>query len=132
MEEQSNQKQESRELEIASSRGSHAEILSAKPWSFDAIQRGDCRIEAGATFTLFSDGSTLWVCDISSGDSGDEWDGFFRITSAGGVVLFDTGNYHFDISEKDVKKRWNDHRGANGTYAQHFNEATSIAFHCSC
>lgn len=108
------------------------QLLAYKWWTFDPIQTGDCLIEAGATFTLYSDGSTHWTCDISSGDTGDEWDGYFRVKNSNGVVLFDTGNYHFNISEKDVKKRWDEHRGANAGYAQHFNEAHSLNFPCSC
>lgn len=107
------------------------EILASKFWTWSLIRRGDCTIE-NATFTLFSDGSTHWICDISSTDSGDEWDGVFRITNAGGVVLFDTGRYHFDISESNVKKRWNEFRGANGQFAQAFNEARGNAFFCRC
>lgn len=107
-------------------------ILASKTWTWDAIQVGSCRIEAGATFTLFSDGSTYWSCDISSGDTGDEWDGYFRIKNSTGVVLFDTGKYHFNISEKDVKKRWAEHRGANSGYAAHYNEAQAMSFPCSC
>lgn len=107
-------------------------ILASKSWTWGQIRRGDCTIDAGATFTLFSDGSTHWVCDISSTDSGDEWDGRFRVTNAGGVVLFDTSPYHFDISESNVKKRWNEHRGPNAQFAQSFNEAQGNSFFCTC
>lgn len=107
-------------------------ILASKSWTWGQIRRGDCTIDAGATFTLFSDGSTHWICDISSTDSGDEWDGSFRVTTAGGVVLFDTSPYHFDISQSNVKKRWNEHRGPNGQFAQAFNEAQGNSFSCSC
>ena len=96
------------------------------------IRRGDCTIDAGATFTLFSDGSTNWTCDISSTDSGDEWDGSFRVSNAASVVLFDTGPYHFDISDSNVKKRWNENRGPNGQFAQSFNEAQGNSFSCNC
>lgn len=108
------------------------QIQSSKFWTWGQIRRGDCTIDAGATFTLFSDGSTSWVCDISSTDSGDERDGFFRVTNAGGVVLFDTSRYHFDISEANVKKRWNEFRGPNAHFAQAFNEASGNSFSCSC
>jgi hypothetical protein len=108
------------------------QILASKFWTWEQIRRGDCTIDAGATFTLFSDGSTTWVCDISSSDSGDEWDGAFRVTNAAGVVLFDTGGYHFDISEENVKKRWNEVRGPNGQFAAAFNEAQGNSFTCSC
>ena len=108
------------------------QILASKSWSWGQIRRGDCTIDAGATFTLFSDGSTHWICDISSTDSGDEWDGAFRITNGAGVVLFDTSPYHFDISDANVKKRWNEFRGANGHFAQAFNEAQGNSFTCSC
>ena len=108
------------------------QILASKFWTWSEIRRGDCTIDAGATFTLFSDGSTLWVCDISSTDSGDEWDGGFRVTNAAGVVLFDTGGYHFNISDENVKKRWNEFRGPNGQFAQAFNEAQGNSFTCSC
>ena len=108
------------------------QILASKFWTWGEIRRGDCTIHAVATFTLFSDGSTLWVCDISSSDSGDEWDGVFRVTNAAGVVLFDTGRYHFDISEQNVTKRWNEFRGPNGQFAAAFNEAQGNSFTCSC
>ena len=108
------------------------QIQASKFGTWDQIRRGDCTIDAGATFTLFSDGSTSWVCDISSTDSGDEWDGFFRVTNAGGVVLFDTGRYHFDISEANAKKRWNEFRGPNAQFAQAFHEAQGNGFACSC
>jgi hypothetical protein len=107
-------------------------ILASKFWTWSQIRRGDCTIDSGATFTLFSDGSTSWVCDISSIDSGDEWDGSFRVTNAGGVVLFDTGRYHFDISDANVKKRWNEFRGPNAQFAQSFNEAQGNSFSCDC
>src|SRR5437764_13913676 len=81
--------QESGELVIADAQERNR-ILASKTWTWGQVRRGDCTIDAGATFTLFSDGSTQWICDISSTDSGDEWDGFFRITNASGVVLFDT------------------------------------------
>lgn len=107
-------------------------LLASKFWTWGEIRRGDCTIDAGATFTLFSDGSTHWICDISSTDTGDEWDGFFRITNAGGVVLFDTGRYHFDIHDSNLKKRWNEFRGPNAQFAQAFNEAQRNSFFCSC
>ncbi len=107
-------------------------LQASKTWTFGEISRGDCKINAGAQFTLFADGSTSWVCDISSSDSGDEWDGSFRISNAGDVVLFDTGGYHFDISEGGVTKRWNEVRGANPNFAVAFNEAQGIRFFCDC
>jgi hypothetical protein len=107
-------------------------ILASRTWTWGAIGRGDCTIDAGAAFTLFSDGSTNWTCDISSTDSGDEWDGAFRVTNAAGVVLFDAGPYHFDISESGVKKRWNENRGPNAQFAQSFGEAQGNSFSCSC
>lgn len=108
------------------------QILASKSWTWGEIRRGDCTIDAGATFTLFSDGSTNWTCDISSTDSGDEWDGSFRVSNAASVVLFDTGPYHFDISDSNVKKRWNENRGPNGQFAQSFNEAQGNSFSCNC
>jgi hypothetical protein len=123
--------QSSRDLVIADAQEKN-QIQASKSWVWGQIRRGDCTIDAGATFTLFSDGSTSWVCDISSTDSGDEWDGFFRVTNAAGVVLFDTGRYHFDISEANVKKRWNEFRGPNGQFAQAFNEARGNSFACNC
>jgi hypothetical protein len=107
------------------------QILASKSWTWGEIRRGDCAIDAGARFTLFSDGSTNWICDISSTDSGDEWDGTFHITNSGGVELF-TSHYHFDISDGNVKKRWNENRGPNGQFAQSFNEAQGNSFACSC
>lgn len=49
----------------------------SKSAHFEAIHRGDCTIEDGATYTIFSDGSTRWVCDITSPNNEDAWLGFF-------------------------------------------------------
>lgn len=122
---------EANEVVVAEAQDSNR-ILASKSWTWGAIRRGDCTIEAGARFTLYSDGSTHWVCDISSTDSGDEWDGSFRITNAGGTVLFDTGRYHFDISQANVKKRWDEPRGPRDDFARQFNEAQVNSFSCSC
>lgn len=108
------------------------QILASKSFSWGEIRRGDCTIDAGATFTLYSDGSSNWKCDISSTDSGDEWDGFFRVENAGGVVLAEVGNYHFNISDSNTKKRWNESRGPNGTLAGAFAEAARMSFFCDC
>ena len=107
-------------------------ILASKSWTWAAIRRGDCTIENGARFTLFSDGSTHWVCDISSTDSGDEWDGSFTVTNAAGTVLFQTARYHFDIRDKNVRKRWDEPRGPRADFARAFNEAQGNSFSCNC
>jgi len=107
-------------------------IMASKTWTWNAIRRGDCTIDAGASFTLYSDGSTRWVCDISSTDSGDEWDGFFRVTNGAGTVLFDTDRYHFDISEANVRKRWDEPRGSRDDFARAFAEASGNSFACDC
>lgn len=101
-------------------------------WTFSGdIRRGDCTIRSGATFYLYQDGSTRWVCDISSSDSGDEWDGDFVCTNAGGVQLW-SDHYHFDISDEGVWKRWDESRGPNGNRAASFGEARGLTFFCSC
>jgi hypothetical protein len=122
---------EANDVVIAEEQARHR-ILASKTWTWNVIRRGDCTIEAGARFTLYSDGSTRWVCDISSTDSGDEWDGRFRITNAGGTVLFDTDRYHFDISQANVKKRWDEPRGPRDDFARQFNEAQGNSFFCNC
>jgi Family of unknown function (DUF6294) len=101
-------------------------------WAFKAIQAGDCRVEAGAEFTLYSDGATNWTSEISSGDSGDEWKCWFHIKDARGVELFVTDRYYFNISDKDHKHNWTDNRGPNATYASHFNEADKNNVICYC
>ncbi len=106
--------------------------LQYRTWTFTAIQRGDCLVEAGATFTLIEDGSTVWSCQISSGDHGDEWDGHFDITNGAGELVIRTGTYHFDISDKDTKHQWDDSRGPNSDFASHFAEASTNNFYCSC
>jgi hypothetical protein len=96
------------------------------------IQRGDCLIEPGARFTVNHDGSTEWDCWVSSGDSGDFYDGEFHIKNAQGQTLFITGNYRLGIGPKDKKKNWKDSRGPNPTWAAKLSEAYLVAFACSC
>lgn len=102
-----------------------------KFWVFDDIRRGDCIIFKGGTFTLYENGATNWRCDIRSSDSGDEWDGDFVCKNSGNVVLWQD-HYHFDISDEDVTKRWDETRGANQPRANSFNEAYWLSFNCDC
>jgi hypothetical protein len=101
-------------------------------WTFGELRRGDCTIAPGATFYLYADGSTRWVCDLRSSDSGDEWDGHFEITNASGQVLVATPNYHFDISQENVTRHWEDSRGPNASLAAAYSQAGRISFFCSC
>jgi hypothetical protein len=103
-----------------------------KRWTFKALQVGDCLIEAGAVFTLYSDGATTWTCELSSGDTGDEMTCFFFFKDSRGIQLFSSGRYHFNISDKDRKHRWNDNRGPNATYAQHFAAVDGNTIRCYC
>ncbi|MFC0112052.1 DUF6294 family protein [Kibdelosporangium aridum] len=89
-------------------------------------------LDPGARYTLFSDGSTHWVCDISSSSDDDAWIGFFRCFNALGTVLFDQGGYNFNIAEEDVVKRWDEFRGPDPRLARAFNEAEGLQFHCRC
>lgn len=104
----------------------------AKVFTFDAIQTGDCLVESGATFTLYEDGATRWNCEISSGDTGDEWTMFITVKDSRGVDLFTTGRYHKDIKSKNKKKRWEDIRGANPNFAQYFSRAKTGSVIASC
>lgn len=111
---------------------SSAHPQGAKSWSFGEIRQGDCTIAPGATFTLFSDGSTHWKCTISSSDSGDEWRGRFDITNAQGNVLATTPGYHFDISVENQSRNWDERRGGNAALSNAFPGAHGISFHCEC
>ena len=118
---------------ISSESKASESAFASKAFSFpEAIQRGDCRIEPGAVFTLFSDGSSNWNCEISSGDANDTWKGTFTFRSDGGGVLFTTGSYELEIVDKDVKKRWNINREPNSGFATWFESAFAIVFNCSC
>jgi hypothetical protein len=101
-------------------------------WTFGEIRRGDCTLSPGGTFYLYADGSTRWVCDLRSSDSGDEWDGHFEITNANGQVLAATPSYHFDISLQNVTRHWDDSRGSNASLAVAYAQARGINFFCSC
>ena len=101
-------------------------------WSWGEIRRGDCTIAPGAVLQLFADGSTRWKCDLRSSDSGDEWDGRFEITNANGQVLAATPNYHFDISQENVTRHWEEFRGPNASLAAAYPNARGINFFCSC
>jgi len=101
-------------------------------WTFGQISRGDCTIAPGSTFYLYANGATRWVCDLRSSDSGDEWDGRFDITNINGQVLASTPNYHFDISQDNVTKHWDESRGPNASLAAAYSQARGISFVCSC
>jgi hypothetical protein len=83
-------------------------------------------------FQLFADGSTRWKCDIRSSDSGDEWDGRIEILNQSGQVLAVTPGYHFDISNENVTKHWEEVRGPNGSLAAAYPNARSLNLFCSC
>ena len=101
-------------------------------WTFGQISRGDCTIAPGSTFYLYANGATRWVCDLRSSDSGDEWDGRFDITNISGQVLASTPNYHFDISQDNVTRHWDESRGPNASLAAAYSQARGISFVCSC
>lgn len=101
-------------------------------WTWGEVQRGDCTIAPGAVFQLFADGSTRWKCDLRSSDSGDEWDGRFEILNQNGQVLAVTPGYHFDISQENVTRHWEEFRGSNSSLAAAYASARSVTFYCSC
>ena len=72
------------------------------------------------------------MCDLRSSDSGDEWDGRFEIKNANGQVLAATPGYHFDISNDNVTKHWDESRGPNASLAAAFPTASTINYICSC
>jgi hypothetical protein len=108
-----------------------AASLASKYWTFNQIDRGDCTIFPGGVFTLYADGSTNWRCDIKSTDSGDEWDGDFISENQGHTQLW-SDHYHFDISDENQVKRWDDSRGPNAARANAFQEAYWLSFRCDC
>ena len=101
-------------------------------WTWGEIRRGDCTLAPGATFYLYANGATRWLCDLRSSDSGDEWDGRFEIKNANGQVLAATPGYHFDISQENVTRHWDEIRAPNASLAAAYPNAKQIAFHCSC
>jgi len=101
-------------------------------WPFGEIRRGDCTIAPGAVFYLYANGASRWVCDLRSSDSGDEWDGHFEIKNGNGQVLAATPNYHFDISQDNVSRHWDESRGPNSSLAAAYPNAGTISFQCSC
>ena len=105
--------------------------MAYKFWTFGQIGRGDCMIFAGAVFTLYQDGTTNWRCDIRSSDSGDEWDGDIICYNAANVELW-RDHYHFNISDENATKRWDETRGANAARANSFAEASTLNFSCNC
>ncbi len=105
--------------------------MSYKFWTFGQIDRGDCTIFPGGTFTLYQDGSTNWRCDIKSSDSGDEWDGDFHCENQGHTHLW-SDHYHFDISVENQVRRWDESRGPDSTRSNTYPEAHWLSFACSC
>lgn len=101
-------------------------------WTFGEIRRGDCTIAPGGTLYLYANGVTRWVCDLRSSDSGDEWDGRFEIRNSNGQVLASTPGYHFDISQENVTRHWDESRGPNPSLAAAYPQAWTISFICSC
>ncbi len=112
--------------------GSAAAAQAAKSWTFGEIKRGDCTIAPGGTFTLFSDGSQRWTCNISSTDTGDEWDGHFEVFNAQGQSLASSPNFHFDISVSNQSRHWDQSNGPNSALSAAFGPAQGLTFHCSC
>jgi hypothetical protein len=107
-------------------------IISMQATFDRGIQRGDCLIEPGSTFVIHSNGAIDWDCWLSSGDHGDQWDGEFHIKDSAGKTLFITGNYHFNIGDKDNKHHWVDKRGPNDRLAAVLKDAHMVAFACRC
>jgi hypothetical protein len=107
--------------------------LGARAWVWGGeIRRGHCHILSGATYTIFTDGSTHWKCDISSSHKDDAWLGYFRATNADGVVLFDQGGYNFNIADSTIVKRWDEFRGPDQQISNAFFEVSSVSFFCRC
>lgn len=112
--------------------GSAAALQAATSWTFGEIKRGDCTIAPGGTFTLFSNGAQRWTCNVSSTDTGDEWDGRFEIFNAQGQSLGFTPNFHFDISVSNQSRHWDQTNSPNQALAAAFGSAHGVSFHCSC
>ena len=112
------------------------------------IRRGDCTIAAGAEFRFHLNGVTHWQCNISSTDTGDEWDGHFL----GGLPGFDSNDlstydkflfasprFHFDIRDANVVKRWvEQHPNEQNSYAtgigpvETYQRLAIVWFDCDC
>jgi Family of unknown function (DUF6294) len=102
-------------------------------FTFPEIRRGDCKIFAGAKFTLHSDGSASWECDIMSTDTGDEWRGTFRFYTASNADLGMSAAMHYDIRHNNVKKHWTESFGANPSWKSKYPEVASCIFtKCDC
>jgi hypothetical protein len=132
--------------------GSAALLSSAAPLSyraakFSSLDVHDCHI-ANGEFRFYENGATSWECDISSTDSGDEWDGHFSGGLAGydgkigtmGLALFHVSpSFHFNISDKNVVKHWGQGSdGVNNVYATGSGPSDVMArlarvvFECNC
>lgn len=124
----------------------HLAALNYWSFRFAELKRGDCTIRNGE-FRFYEDGSSHWECDISSSDSGDEWEGSFTGGEAGydgnsgtDKLLFAMGpHYHFDIHDKNQVKHWVQDAGpadviyGNGiSVAQAFQRLGAIVFYCGC
>lgn len=120
------------ESDIDSSENSPSSQIPFLQWSFGEIRRGDCTMAPGATLYLYANGATRWICDLRSSDSGDEWDGRFEIKNQSDQVLAATPNYHFDISQENVTRHWDEFRGPNASLAAAYPHARGISFFCSC
>src|SRR5437763_1864573 len=101
--------------------------LAGDPFTktFGVHQAGDCRIEDGAVFTLYPDGSTRWDCMISSGDTGDTAEVRFRCEDSAGTPLFHTNYWHHDIGQKDQKQHWTDSNGPNAEFAGFYSRVSN-------
>lgn len=121
--------------------------LRYRSFSFPSIDRGDCHVSNGE-FRFYENGSTSWECDVSSTDSGDEWDGTF----SGGTNGYDgtlptvdrflfavLPSFHFDIHDANATKHWLQGFGPHGnSYAagigpfETFQRLGSVVFYCGC
>ena len=124
-----------------------SEGLRYRRFLFSSIDRGDCHVSNGE-FRFYEDGSTSWECDVSSTDSGDEWDGAFSGGQAGydgelptvHLFLFAVlPSFHFDIHDANTVKHWlQGFAPDSNTYAsgigpfQTFQRLGSVVFYCGC
>ncbi len=91
-------------------------------WTFGEMRSGDCVMYAGATLKYFADGSITWVSDLSSSDTGDEWEMALGPTRAPRDPLFDL-YFWYDIKDANTVKHWEQVRPPNPTYANVFSQA---------
>ena len=89
-----------------------------KAWKADVIRYGrDCSLW-NFEYRLYQDGTTHLTGDVYSSDTGDEWDMqvlFSPTPNELDITMYIDPHYHYDISDKDTFKHWDEPRPASNT-----------------